>query len=71
MVIQCCPTHFSASALYRPPRGSNYFMNEVFVISRLITKFTKILSLELYSSYVYSYLRCFSSGGVAFMEGYA
>ena len=54
-MIQCCPAHFSASALYRPPRDtcSNYFMNKIFVISRLITKFTKILcheNLELYGT---------------------
>ena len=54
-MIQCCPTHFSASALYKPPRDtrSNYFVNKIFVISRLITKFTKILcqkNLELYGS---------------------
>ena len=55
-MTQCCPAHFSASALYRPPRDtrSNYFVNKIFVISRLITKFTKILcheNLELYGIY--------------------
>ena len=50
-----CPAHFSVSAQYRPPRDtrSNYFVNKIFVISRLITKFTKILcheNLELYGN---------------------
>ena len=40
-MIQCCPAHFSARALYRPPRDtrSKYFVNNVFAISRLITKY--------------------------------
>ena len=54
-LIQCCPAHFSASGLYRPPRDihSNCFVNKIFVISRLITKFTKILchkNLEQYGN---------------------
>ena len=46
-MFQCCSAHSSASALYRP----NYFVNKIFVMSRLITKFRKMWcneNLELY-----------------------
>ena len=54
-MIQCCPAHFSASVLHSPPRDmrSNYFVNKIFVISRLITKFTKILCHENLELHVY------------------
>ena len=55
IMMQCCPTHFSACMLYRPPHDahSNYFINKIFAISRLITKFTKILCHENLELYIY------------------
>ena len=48
-MIQYCPAHFSASALYIGHLVTSNFVNKIFVILRLITEFTKICATKIWS----------------------